>query len=134
MVTPNMRLLSVPFLFYARMSCYIHNNILGIFFNIFSTIFVSAIFHKVKPPIYFFKIILYNIFMKKFIIYLIRLYQKTPLHFHTYCRYTPTCSQYMIDSINEYGLIKGIFNGIKRIFRCNPFGGYGYDPVKKEIL
>jgi uncharacterized protein len=72
--------------------------------------------------------------MKKFIIYLIKLYQKIPFHFHSYCRFTPTCSNYMIDSINEYGIIRGVFNGIKRILRCNPFGKYGYDPVKKENI
>ena len=69
--------------------------------------------------------------MKKFVIFLIRLYQATPIHTHNMCRFTPTCSNYMIDSIEEYGLIKGMYNGFKRILRCHPFGKYGYDPVKK---
>ena len=48
------------------------------------------------------------------------------------CRFTPTCSQYMIDAINEYGTIKGIRLGLKRIARCRPKGEYGYDPVVKK--
>ena len=69
--------------------------------------------------------------MKKLIIYIIRLYQITPLHSHSMCRFTPTCSQYMIDAINEYGVLKGIHLGIKRLLKCHPFGKYGYDPVRK---
>ncbi|MGB4881839.1 MAG: membrane protein insertion efficiency factor YidD [Neisseria sp.] len=45
------------------------------------------------------------------------------------CRYTPTCSQYAVESIQKYGAIKGGWLAIKRIVRCNPFGGSGYDPV-----
>ena len=70
--------------------------------------------------------------MKKLIIYLIRAYQITPLHSHSMCRFTPTCSQYMIDALNMYGLKKGIHLGIKRILRCNPFGKFGIDDLKKE--
>jgi putative membrane protein insertion efficiency factor len=46
------------------------------------------------------------------------------------CRYTPTCSQYTIEAINKYGAIKGSWKGFKRICRCHPWGGSGYDPVK----
>ena len=49
----------------------------------------------------------------------------------TSCRYQPTCSDYFIDCLNEYGVIKGTFKGTKRILSCHPFGGEGYDPVKK---
>ncbi|MBA2611254.1 MAG: membrane protein insertion efficiency factor YidD [Bacteroidetes bacterium] len=45
------------------------------------------------------------------------------------CRYTPSCSQYAIDSITKYGALKGSWMGLKRILRCNPWGGHGYDPV-----
>lgn len=69
--------------------------------------------------------------MKKILIKLIDIYQITPLHCHSMCRFTPTCSEYMKESINIYG-IKGIKKGIKRIFRCHPFGKVGYDPVIRE--
>ena len=53
------------------------------------------------------------------------------------CRYLPTCSEYFIDSLNEYGLIKGSIKGIKRILSCHPIkflgGNEGYDPVRKKI-
>ncbi len=70
--------------------------------------------------------------MKKLLIWIIRLYQKVPGNFHNYCRHYPTCSNYAIDAINEYGSIKGSFMAIKRILRCNPFGTKGYDPVKRK--
>lgn len=69
--------------------------------------------------------------MKKLIIKLIDIYQHIPMGTHNYCRYTPTCSQYTKEAIEQYGTIKGLFLGIKRILRCNPLGGYGYDPVEK---
>ncbi|NLC48057.1 MAG: membrane protein insertion efficiency factor YidD [Tenericutes bacterium] len=69
--------------------------------------------------------------MKKVLIKLIDLYQATPLHCHTLCRFTPTCSEYMKQSIEINGY-KGIIKGIKRILRCNPFCKSGYDPVIKE--
>ena len=50
------------------------------------------------------------------------------------CRYEPTCSHYMLEAIQEWGLVKGLFLGTKRIFRCHPWGDSGFDPVpKKEI-
>jgi len=52
------------------------------------------------------------------------------------CRYLPTCSEYFIDSLNEYGLFKGLIKGIKRILKCHPIkflgGSEGFDPVKKK--
>ncbi len=70
--------------------------------------------------------------MKRILLKIIDLYQVTPLHCHSMCRYTPTCSQYMKEAIIEYGTFNGIWLGIKRILRCNPFGGYGFDPVIKK--
>ncbi len=47
-----------------------------------------------------------------------------------HCKYYPTCSQYMIDAVTKYGVLKGGLMGIWRILRCNPFSKGGYDPVK----
>jgi uncharacterized protein len=51
------------------------------------------------------------------------------------CRYLPTCSEYTIECLRTYGLIKGVLKSTKRIFSCHPIkilgGGEGFDPVKK---
>ena len=44
------------------------------------------------------------------------------------CRYTPSCSQYMIEALGKYGLIGGLWRGFARILRCNPFSVGGHDP------
>lgn len=49
------------------------------------------------------------------------------------CKFTPTCSTYTSESIQEWGFLKGSILGIKRIFRCNPFAKGGLDPVKTNI-
>lgn len=69
--------------------------------------------------------------MKSVAIWAIRLYQKTlsPI-LGQHCRFTPTCSEYMIDAIKARGLFRGICKGIWRILRCNPFNRGGYDPVR----
>lgn len=48
------------------------------------------------------------------------------------CRYSPTCSQYMIEAVKEWGVFKGFWLGIKRLGTCHPWGGEGYDPVPKR--
>ena len=48
------------------------------------------------------------------------------------CRYDPTCSHYMIGAIQEWGVFKGLYLGIKRILSCHPWGGFGYDPVPEN--
>lgn len=45
------------------------------------------------------------------------------------CRYQPTCSNYTKEAVEKYGPIKGLFLGLKRVLRCNPFMKGGYDPV-----
>ncbi|MDC0874613.1 membrane protein insertion efficiency factor YidD [Flavobacteriaceae bacterium] len=72
--------------------------------------------------------------MKKILIYpfvlLIKGYQSfiSPL-LPPNCRYQPTCSQYTLESLRKYGLLKGGILGIKRISKCHPWGGSGYDPI-----
>jgi len=46
-----------------------------------------------------------------------------------HCRFQPTCSQYAIDAITKYGPLRGTWKAIKRISRCHPWGGRGYDPA-----
>ena len=66
-------------------------------------------------------------------IFPIRLYQWliSPL-LPSKCAYTPTCSHYMVHAIQEWGVAKGIWMGLKRIGRCHPLGGFGYDPVPEN--
>ncbi|TDW99971.1 membrane protein insertion efficiency factor YidD [Dinghuibacter silviterrae] len=45
------------------------------------------------------------------------------------CRYTPSCSQYALEAFKKYGPLKGGWLAFKRISRCHPWGGHGYDPV-----
>lgn len=61
-----------------------------------------------------------------------------PIKFYQYCispltpptcRYIPTCSQYAVEAIQKYGPFKGTWLTIKRLLRCHPWGGSGYDPV-----
>ncbi|MCR4740557.1 MAG: membrane protein insertion efficiency factor YidD [Lachnospiraceae bacterium] len=68
--------------------------------------------------------------MKKFLLYLIRTYQKyiSPLK-RTKCPYIPSCSEYGYQAIEKYGALKGSFLAMYRILRCNPFSKGGYDPV-----
>ena len=60
---------------------------------------------------------------------LIRLYQRIPGPWHNCCRFVPSCSEYAVISLRRFGFFKGWFLAIKRICRCHPFGGSGYDPV-----
>lgn len=78
---------------------------------------------------------------KKVILKIIRFYQKTLsidhglfYYFNRYfsfgCRFQPTCSEYTYQAVDKYGVIKGLFLGIKRILRCHPFSKGGCDPLK----
>lgn len=61
-----------------------------------------------------------------------------PIYFYRYCispltppscRFTPTCSRYALEALKKHGPFKGSWLAFKRILRCNPWGGSGYDPV-----
>ena len=60
----------------------------------------------------------------------IRFYQLSisPL-FPPSCRFTPTCSRYAIEAIRRHGPLKGLWLALRRLSRCRPWGGSGYDPV-----
>lgn len=45
------------------------------------------------------------------------------------CRFEPTCSVYMMDAVTKYGVVRGVWLGLKRLGRCHPFHQGGYDPV-----
>ena len=70
--------------------------------------------------------------MKKFVLKLIDFYQKaiSPYKGGSCCIYTPSCSEYMRQAVQKYGVIKGVVKGLIRILRCNPFSKGGYDPLK----
>lgn len=74
--------------------------------------------------------------MKKIIILIIKIYKKTISPIIKLCGYNckfyPTCSDYCIEAIECFGVIKGCLLSLKRILRCNPFSKGGYDPVEKE--
>lgn len=72
-------------------------------------------------------------YMKYMLIGIIKIYQLIPGPWHKMCRYSPTCSNYAIEAIKRYGSIKGSFLSIKRILRCAPWGGMGYDPVPERM-
>lgn len=69
--------------------------------------------------------------MKTVILGGIRIYKRyvSPL-FPPSCRFTPSCSQYTLEAVEEYGVLKGLGKGVWRLSRCHPFTRGGYDPVK----
>lgn len=77
----------------------------------------------------FVKITLFAMF-KRLLILPIRFYQRfiSPM-LPPACRFTPTCSQYAVEAIQKHGALKGLYLAIRRILRCHPWGGSGYDPV-----
>lgn len=73
--------------------------------------------------------------MQKLIHWCIRFYQIviSPL-LGPRCRYIPTCSQYAIEALQVHGCIKGVVLSTKRLCRCHPWGGFGYDPVPAKAI
>jgi len=80
--------------------------------------------------------------IKKFLVRLIEIYQATlsPDHgwlrvYHPggYCKYTPTCSEYMKQSIEIKGVVVGLAKGFYRLLRCNPWSKGGFDPVSDKL-
>ena len=69
--------------------------------------------------------------MKNILIQVIKLYRKyiSPLKGRPTCIYYPTCSQYAIEALEKYGVVKGTYLAVRRILRCHPFHKGGYDPV-----
>ena len=70
--------------------------------------------------------------MKSIIIFIIKLYQYAISPFlGSNCRFMPTCSAYTIEAIQNFGTVKGIWLGMKRILRCRPGCSCGIDPLPK---
>ena len=68
--------------------------------------------------------------MKWLLIHLVLLYRVTlGKLLGGHCRYYPSCSQYAIDAVNKYGAARGAWKAAKRVAKCHPFGGKGYDPA-----
>jgi len=64
---------------------------------------------------------------------LVRLYRNTiGIALPNSCRYQPTCSQYALDALTEYGAVRGTWLAVKRIARCHPFAAGGHDPVPEK--
>ena len=70
--------------------------------------------------------------MKNIAIWLIKRYQKIPGEWHNACKFQPTCSNYAIGVLQEFGFVKGSYLTIKRILKCNPWNKGGYDPISKK--
>ncbi len=68
--------------------------------------------------------------MRRLVIRLITFYQHAlSSYLPGACRYTPTCSHYTQEAIERYGVLRGIWMGVRRLSRCHPLGSRGYDPV-----
>jgi uncharacterized protein len=69
-------------------------------------------------------------FGARLLIGLVRLYQASlSIFLGGHCRFQPTCSEYSIEALRTHGALRGSWLTVRRILRCHPFGGHGYDPV-----
>lgn len=68
--------------------------------------------------------------LKKILVKLIEIYQKISKFTPSVCRFTPTCSEYTKQALQKYGVVKGLWLGLKRICKCHPFHPGGYDPLE----
>lgn len=68
--------------------------------------------------------------MRQFVLILIRLYQRFVSPFlPPACRFHPSCSQYLSEAVEKWGLVRGLYLGLRRLGRCHPFHPGGFDPV-----
>lgn len=68
--------------------------------------------------------------MKRIVLFFIAFYRKYVSGMKKpCCRFYPTCSQYSLEAVEKYGVLKGLYLSLKRILRCNPFCKGGYDPL-----
>ena len=77
--------------------------------------------------------------MNRVVRFLIRAYQYTVSPVFSFlagpgsgCRFTPTCSQYFLEAVETFGVVRGTWMGLKRLARCHPWGGQGFDPVPRR--
>ena len=100
--------------------------LLSLFLIILASLSMVVLWYKTKLffwllPVY---IIIAYILLARFIIGLVLLYKAfAPLRVRHACRFTPTCSTYMIMAIQKYGLFRGVYKGFRRILRCKPPNG-----------
>jgi len=87
---------------------------------------INCIFHFIRRYLLSPIVMLFNYFF----IGLVQFYRHfiSPMTPPT-CRFIPTCSQYTLEALRKHGPIKGLYLSIRRILRCHPWGGSGYDPV-----
>lgn len=95
--------------------------------SVIISMLIYLLFHKTLYII-FFNIIYYIVLLKYVLIFIVKMYQKiAPISVREKCRFEPSCSNYMLQCLEKYGLFKGVKKGINRLKRCNiNDGGYDY--------
>lgn len=70
-------------------------------------------------------------FPRRAVLWLIRFYRRylSPLKRYPTCRFVPTCSEYALEAVSKYGVLKGGYLALRRLLRCHPFHPGGYDPL-----